>query len=58
MLNGVGARGTIGIVGQQLANQFPYVDGTIIRSERYGHAFFADVDRTKINHNYGLYICS
>ena len=53
MLNGVGARGTIGIVGQQLANQFPYVDGTIIRSERYGHAFFADVDRTKINHNYG-----
>ena len=53
MLNGVGIRGTIGIVAQQLANQFPYVNGTEIRSARYGHADFADIDRTKINFNYG-----
>ena len=54
MLNGVGPRGTIGIVGQQLANQFPLVDGTEIRSARYGHCFFADIDRSQINFNYGM----
>ena len=58
MLNGVGPRATVGITGQQLLNQLPHIDGTVIRSARYGHASFSDLDRTKINHNYGkFFIC-
>ena len=53
MLNGVGPRGTIGIVGQQLVDQLPKLDGTAVRSERYGHASYMDFDRSAVNHGYG-----
>ena len=54
MLDGVGARGTIGIVGQQLLNQLPLVNEREIRTSRYGHASYMDLDRSKINYNYGM----
>ena len=55
MLDGVGPRASIEISSQQLLNQLPHIDGTVIRSAQYGHASFLDLDRTKINYNYGKY---
>ena len=53
MLNGVGIRGTIGIVGQQLLNQLPTINGSAVRSERYGQASYMELDRSMINYGYG-----
>ena len=55
MLDGMGVRGTIGVTAEQLSNQLPYVNGTEIRSARYGHATVLDLDRTMINYNYGRF---
>ena len=53
MLTNVGPRGTIGIVGQQLSDQLPKIDGTAVRSERYGHASYMEFDRSVIHYGYG-----
>ena len=53
MLHGLGPRGTIGVVGQQLCDQLPKIDGTAVRSGRYGHSTFLEFDRSAVKHSYG-----
>ena len=54
MLHGLGPRGTIGVVGQQLSDQLPKIDGTAVRSQRYGHATYLEFDRSMVNYGYGM----
>ena len=53
MLHGLGPRGTIGVTGQQLSDQLPKIDGTAVRSNRYGHSTFMEFDRSVVRHGYG-----
>ena len=53
MMNGLGPRGTIGGLGQQLLNQFPVITDAI-RSQFYGHASYMEFDRSKIQQGYGI----
>ena len=53
MLTNVGARGTIGIVGQQLLDQMPSIDNET-RTHHYGHCSYLQFDREKVKQNYGM----
>ena len=54
MLTNVGARGTIGIVGQQLLDQLPQIDNDI-RYAHYGHCSYMQFNREMINQGYGMF---
>ena len=53
MLTNVGARGTIGIVGQQLLDQLPHIDPEI-RTHHYGHCSYMQFNREMVRSNYGM----
>ena len=53
MLYNVGPRGTVAIVGKQLLDQLPMVDGVNIRSRHYGNATFEQFNREKVEKGYG-----
>ena len=56
MLYKVGGRGTTGIVGKQLLDQLPQLEGNAIRSSRYGTCSFQEFDRSRVTRGYGEFI--